>query len=253
MKCLIVDIGLMPYGECLQLQEKIIEAKQKGILAEDVFLLVEHPPVFTCGKDFSEDSLKVSREKIKGEGIEMFQINRGGNVTYHGPGQIVGYPILKMGLADSFVYPAKLEELMLRSVQQYAEGVFVRNDLNPESNKRFVGLWWKNGEIIYKLGSVGVQFRQFRGELFSMHGFAVNVCTTNLEHFDFIDPCGLKGVKVNSLQKICGQEIGIGAFKEYLKKEFCEMFGFEQTKDIDKKELITLLHTSSQPNHPIVR
>lgn len=249
MKCIIIDLGLMPYGECLALQEKIVELKQKEILAEDVFLVVEHPPVLTFGVNTNENELRISRGELKQMGIEIFEIKRGGNVTYHGPGQIVGYPIMKMTLSDSMNFPAKLEELMLKTGRKYCEKLYVRTDAKPENKKRYVGVWHEDAGVVCKIGSVGVQFKQYGGELFSMHGFALNVCTRNLEHFDLIDPCGLKDVKVSSLQKICGFEINVDKFKEELIKEFCGMFKFEMKK-INKTELINLLHTFSQQNHP---
>ncbi|RPI72261.1 MAG: lipoyl(octanoyl) transferase LipB [Desulfobacteraceae bacterium] len=188
----ILDLGLIDYTAAHDLQLKIVAAKKTGCLRPNVFLLLEHPPVFTLGRRGGKDHLKVPERFLSTRNIPLVHIERGGDITYHGPGQLIIYPILnlKNGPWRVVAFVEALEELMIRIARDW--GVQAgRNAINR-------GVWvGKN-----KLGSLGIAVQRS----IAFHGLALNV-NTDLEPFQWIDPCGLTGVAVTSLQKLIGQAV----------------------------------------------
>ena len=182
-------LGRVGYAEALALQERLVEARKAGAV-EDVLLLLEHPPVVTLGRGVKDGkNLLLSPEAFRARGFEVHEIGRGGDVTYHGPGQLVGYPILdlKPDRQDVRKYVASLEETMIR--------VCAEHGVEAERLEGFNGTWLDaHGARPRKIGAVGVRISRW----VTMHGFALNV-TTDLSHFGLIVPCGISDKGVTSL------------------------------------------------------
>jgi lipoate-protein ligase B len=216
-KALIVDLGTVAYQEAWDLQHRIHEAKQAGLEA-DVLLLLEHPHVFTLGKNAKKENILVSESVLKDEGIDCVSIERGGDVTYHGPGQLVGYPLffleaLKLRVVD---FVDRLEEVMIRVLQSYGLPAH-RSPVNR-------GVWVKEA----KLGFVGIALR--RG--ITLHGFALNVAP-KLAYYNMIYSCGLKGVEIVSLSSLLRKSISVEEVKRKTIASFEGVFAL-------KTELISL-------------
>lgn len=177
-------LGLVPYGEALELQRDIAAARISGAIPEDVLLLVEHPPVVTFGRSSKDAHLVSSPELLATRGVELFEVERGGDVTFHGPGQLVGYPIidLKRHKQDLHWY--------LRRVEQALIDTLAALGISAKRNEGYTGVW-TGGR---KIASIGVHARDW----VTWHGFALNV-TTDLSFFDLIVPCGIPGVTMTSV------------------------------------------------------
>jgi lipoate-protein ligase B len=206
----VQDLGTVGYGAALELQEELRSARQAGELADTVVLL-EHPPVYTLGRRARPSELPLSAELLRERGIEVQQSDRGGRVTYHGPGQLVAYPIL--AIDDVLAYVRSLEAAIVIALSRAGLSARAR----PEDGPDYTGVWI--GER--KIASIGVHVQ--RGV--TTHGLAVNV-SNDLEPFGWITPCGLDGVQMTSLQ----QELGacspsIAAFRGLLVDGLCEALG----------------------------
>ena len=183
---LVCDLGTMAYGEALDLQRAVAKARISGELDEDLLLLVEHPPVVTLGRSFKERHLLASPALLANRGVELFEVERGGDVTFHGPGQLVGYPIvdLKRHKRDLHWYLRQVEEALIRSIAPFG--------LAGERRAGLTGVWSEGR----KLASIGVHARDW----VTWHGFALNV-TTDLRYFDLIVPCGIDMVEMSSIAR----------------------------------------------------
>ncbi len=209
MKINVVNLGLIPYGEALDIQYQLLE-KRKNEEIGNTLLLLEHPPVLTLGTRGEYNNIYLPTEELKRQGVEIFEVNRGGDVTYHGPGQIVGYPLfdLRDFGKDTRIFVQKMEQSIINLLQtEY--GI----DAHGETDK-YTGVWVKDK----KNTAIGIAVRKW----ITMHGFAFNV-NTNLEHFKWINPCGLsKGV--TSVEELIGKKVDMDvAFEQveqYLMKEF---------------------------------
>src|SRR6185436_15007672 len=181
---LVCDLGTMAYGEALDLQRAVAKARISGELDEDLLLLVEHPPVVTLGRSFKERHLLASPALLANQGVELFEVERGGDVTFHGPGQLVGYPIvdLKRHKRDLHWYLRQVEEALIRSIAPFG--------LAGERRAGLTGVWAEGR----KLASIGVHARDW----VTWHGFALNV-TTDLRYFDLMVPCGIDAVEMSSV------------------------------------------------------
>lgn len=206
--CLVYDLGLVDYREGLLLQEKLLNSRKSGAIA-DVLLLLQHPSVFTIGRSGIVENIVVPKETLVKENIPVFHTNRGGDVTYHGPGQLVSYPILNLredGLtAHQYVW--NLEEVVIRTLADFGIG-----------GQRVLGQRgvWVGEEKVCALGL------RVRGEV-SMHGFALNV-NTNLKYFTYIIPCGIAGVSITSVSKLLGHEVEIDEIQKSLLRHFSQVF-----------------------------
>lgn len=190
----LLELGSTPYRETHELQTRLVAARKQGPLDRDLFILLEHTPVFTLGRRGGRENLRVPEDFLKKQGIDIVHVERGGDITYHGPGQLVLYPILdlrKAGLGVVDLVTA-LEEVMIRTAAQW-EISAGRNDLNR-------GVWVG----LQKLGSIGIAVRHG----ISFHGLAFNV-NTSLEHFGWIHPCGLHGISVTTMAQILGKPIAM--------------------------------------------
>ena len=181
---LVCDLGTMAYAEALGLQRAVAKARISGELDEDLLLLVEHPPVVTLGRSFKERHLLASPALLANRGVELFEVERGGDVTFHGPGQLVGYPIvdLKRHKRDLHWYLRQVEEALIRGIAPFG--------LAGERRSGLTGVWTEGR----KLASIGVHARDW----VTWHGFALNV-TTDLRYFDLIVPCGIDAVEMSSI------------------------------------------------------
>ncbi len=209
-KILCCDLGQTEYNKALQLQHDIVSGNIDGSLKHPVLLFVEHPPVFTLGKNGGRENLTVSDAFLKEKHIRVIQIERGGNITYHGPGQLVVYPILNMHQMGLSVidFVEGLEDVMIRTAGDFG--------IQAERNGKNRGVWVGTR----KLGSIGIAIR--RG--ISFHGLALNV-NNSLVPFSWINPCGLEGIGMTSLKKELGKELNMTLVKKSMKKHFSTLFG----------------------------
>src|SRR5688572_10840934 len=183
---LVSDLGVMPYGDALALQRAVARARIAGEIGEDLLLLVEHPPVVTLGRSSKARHLLASPTLLAARGVELFEVERGGDVTFHGPGQLVGYPIidLKRHKQDLHWYLRQGEEALIRAVAPFG--------IVGERGAGYTGVWTQGR----KLASIGVHARDW----VTWHGFALNV-TTDLAYFDLIVPCGIAAVEMTSVAR----------------------------------------------------
>jgi lipoate-protein ligase B len=220
----------MDYHEALELQHALVDAKIAATLSRDVLMLLEHPPVFTLGRRGSHEHLLVAEAFLESRGIQVIHVERGGDITYHGPGQIVGYPImdLRAGRLGVVEFVGALEEIMIRTVADWG----IRAVRNPKNRGVWVG--------ISKIGNLGIAVR--RGV--SFHGFALNV-NTWLEPFSWIHPCGLEGVRVTSMRQVLGKEIPIKEIRRAVGLHIQEIFGVE-LEQVSLEDIYRLLGTKVQ-------
>src|SRR5262245_51992285 len=182
----VVDLGRMAYGDALELQRAVARARIDGSQSQDLLLLVEHPPVVTLGRSSKEAHLLASPELLRARGVELFEVERGGDVTFHGPGQLVGYPIfdLKRHRQDLHWY--------LRQVEGALIVALARVGIAGRRKASYTGVWVGDR----KIASIGVHARDW----VTWHGFALNV-TTDLGFFDLIVPCGIQAVTMTSIER----------------------------------------------------
>ncbi len=204
-------LGLVPYQEALALQHQLVQQRAADTIA-DVLLLLQHPAVFTTGRFRGESELVASREQLEREGIEVVPTNRGGSITFHGPGQLVGYPIfdlreLGIGVRE---YVWNLEEVVIR--------VLAGRGIGGRRRAGYPGVW--AGE--YKICSLGIHVARH----ITMHGLALNV-SPDLRYFDYINPCGLKGVRMTSMSNVLGHPLTCEEIVPEVVEAFSGVFGLE--------------------------
>ena len=182
----VVDLGRRAYGEVLDLQRAAARARIDGTLAQDTLLLVEHNPVVTLGRSSKDAHLLADKATLAARGVDLFEVERGGDVTFHGPGQLVGYPIidLKRHKQDLHWYLRQVEEVLIQALSRF--------DISGERVPKFTGVW-TNGR---KIASIGVHARDW----VTWHGFALNV-STDLSYFDVMVPCGIPEVTMTSIDR----------------------------------------------------
>lgn len=187
----IVGLGRMPYAEALELQRRLAKERIEKRRKNDLLLLVEHPPVITLGRGFRPEHLRTPRALLEARGIEVHEIERGGDVTFHGPGQLVGYPIFDLAehRPDLHWFLRRLEEALMAALGQFG--------IEARRREGYTGVWVQDR----KIASIGIHVRQW----VTWHGFALNV-TTDLSYFDLIVPCGIPGVRMTSMQRELGEK-----------------------------------------------
>lgn len=185
-RLLVIDLGVVSYADALALQRNAAHARLAGSLADDLLLLVEHPPVVTLGRSTKAGNMLATPEQLAARGVELFEVERGGDVTFHGPGQLVGYPIIDLTqhTQDLHWYLRQLEEVMIRTLAAF--------DVPAARNPGKTGVWVEDR----KIASIGVHARQW----VTWHGFALNV-TTDLSYFDVMIPCGIQDVVMTSVER----------------------------------------------------
>jgi lipoyl(octanoyl) transferase len=195
---LVYNLGLRSYAEALAFQRDVAAKRISKEISQDVLLLVEHPPVITLGRSTKQENLLFTPELLTARGVELFEVERGGDITFHGPGQLVGYPIVDLTehTLDLHWYLRQVEEVMIRAVARF--GIVAERILGK------TGIWTlpllddaaTELRPARKLASIGVHARQW----VTWHGFALNV-TTDLSYFDLMVPCGLPGVEMTSVAR----------------------------------------------------
>jgi lipoate-protein ligase B len=211
--CWLADLGLTPYLAACELQQQLVEARKAGTLP-DVLLLCEHPHVITLGRNGKREHLRAGERLLAQMSVEFHPSDRGGDITYHGPGQIVGYPILDLAghRRDVRWYVAQLEEVMIRTSADF--GVAARRVEGRH------GVWVDTGSGEEKLGALGVHLSRW----VASHGFAYNV-STDLRFFDLIVPCGIAGARATSLERALRRPADISAARARVATHFAEVFG----------------------------
>lgn len=218
MKINIIDLGRLEYKKALEIQEDLLLKRQNGETC-DQLLLVEHPAVLTLGARGEYSNIIMPEEFLKSKGIDVFEVNRGGDVTYHGPGQVVGYPIvdLKNFERDVKQFVFNIEEVFIRLLKdEYGITAF-------REEQKYTGVWVLDNKIT----AIGIAVKKW----VTMHGFAFNV-NTNLEHFKYINPCGITDKGVTSLEKLTGEKQDFEAVKKLVIKYFMEVFGYMKEMEI---------------------
>lgn len=207
--CRILDMGLLHYAEAHSLQTKLVKLRLNDQIG-DVLILLEHPAVLTLGRHRGAENILVSRAILKKERIEIYPTERGGNITYHGPGQLVGYPILNLKdyCQNISEYLRKIEKVIILTLKYFG----VRAKQRP----KYPGVWV--GEK--KIASIGIAIKQFK---VTYHGFALNV-NPNTSHFRFIHPCGIKGLEVTSLARLLGSSPEMTEVKQKVIRSFADTF-----------------------------
>jgi len=217
-KALEIDLGLISYAEAYALQQRIVAARKAGLI-EDVLLFCEHPHVITLGRNGKHEHLLASSNVLRQKGVEFHETDRGGDITYHGPGQIVGYPILNLDAIrrDVHWYVRMLEELMIRTTAEFG--------IATERFAGKTGIWVRAKGTEEKLAAIGVHISRW----VTSHGFAYNV-STDLRYFDLIVPCGISGRKATSLEKLLERAVRWDEVAPKLSAHAGEVFCLEFTK-----------------------
>ncbi len=218
------DLGLIDYKKCWDYQEALFaktltvksnnRKKEHSDATTNHLLFCEHPNVYTLGKSGNKNNLLINERELKAQGVSFYMINRGGDITYHGPGQIVGYPILDLDnfFTDIHKYLRLLEEAVILTLKEYR--------LNGERSKGETGVWFDVGtEKARKICAFGVKSSRW----VTMHGFAFNI-NTDLSYFNNIVPCGIVDKSVTSLEKETGKKINIEEVKKKLKRHIAHLF-----------------------------
>ena len=228
-KWLCVELQTMDYKKAWDLQTSLVDARKKRIIDRDVILLLEHPPVFTLGRRGGLDDLTVSRDFLKKSGIPVIQVERGGVITFHGPGQLIMYPIIDLNVARLRVvdYVEKLEGVMIRTVAEWK----IKAERNPLNR----GIWVGNK----KLGSIGLAIR--RGICF--HGMSLNV-NIAMKPFGWMHPCGLRKIGTTSIKQELSRKVSVDKVREAVKNHVESIFGINLI-NISLPELLKKLNKNA--------
>jgi lipoate-protein ligase B len=227
---LVVDLGLQPYADALALQRDVARQRIAGGIDDDVLLLVEHPPVITLGRSAKDAHMLASPEYLAQRGVQRFEVERGGDVTFHGPGQLVGYPIidLKQHRRDLHWYLRQVEQFLIDALGAFG----LRGDRRPP----YTGVWVDDR----KIASIGVHAREW----VTWHGFALNVAT-DLRYFDLIVPCGIQAVRMTSVNaEIPAEHHSLAAVADSVVAAAASTFGLLPRR-LTSSELTAALHTST--------
>ena len=206
-----IDLGVLPYEDTYFLQKKILQ-DIKINRSDDSILVVEHPDIFTIGRSGSKKNILVDKEYIRESGIKIIDVDRGGDITFHGMGQLVAYPIfdLRRHTKDIRIFLKNLERSLELTISEYG--------LTADKEEQYTGIWVGGN----KVGFIGIGVSNW----ITYHGISINV-NVDLKYFSMIRPCGIDGLRVSSLQNILKRTIDLGSLKEIFLKKCCEVFGFE--------------------------
>jgi lipoyl(octanoyl) transferase len=229
--CYVVDLGRIAYDEALGLQERLVAARASGA-APDALLLCEHPHVITLGRNGRLENLRLPESALRQMGVEFHRTNRGGDITYHGPGQMIAYPILNLaGIRRDVVwYVRQLEDAMIRAAAEFG--------VTASRVPGCTGVWTEPAAADAcatreKLGSIGVHISRW----VTSHGLAYNVAT-DLRYFDLIVPCGIEGCRTTSLEKLLARPVALSEFAPRLVAGLGQALGLKmagaQRADLDR-------------------
>ena len=209
---LIRPVGLVPYGVAYDAMHDLAGKRLRDEIP-DTLILLEHPPVYTAGKRWQPEHLRWAKDAMEAAGAKLHFVDRGGSVTFHGPGQLVGYPIVDLGLKPDVVgYVRSLEEVVIRACTDMGIEGLGRNPANS-------GVWAGDQKVC----AIGVRVERAR---VTLHGFALN-CSTDLSWYDAIVPCGLGDHGVTSLSELTGRQIEVSAAADITARQFANVFGIE--------------------------
>jgi len=222
----VVNIGRTQYSEAWKLQKSLFDLRHYGLVG-DLLVLTEHEHVYTLGKGADGNHLLASDEELRKTGVEVFHIDRGGDVTYHGPGQVVGYPILDLSgfKTDLHWYLRSLEEVIMLALEEFG--------IEASREEGMTGVWFQ-GE---KIAAIGVKVSRW----VTMHGFALNV-NTDLKKFDRIIPCGIFHKGVTSMEQILGHAVPLAEVHNALSQSFGVVFGRDRVS-LEASDLRRLMET----------
>jgi lipoyl(octanoyl) transferase len=231
---LIVDLGIMEYGAAWALQRRVVAAR-KGGAVPDMLLLCEHPHVITLGRSGKLANLRASDHVLRQMEVSFFETDRGGDITYHGPGQLVGYPILNLGeiRRDVAWYVRSLEEAMIRASAEF--GISSRRV--PGRTGVWVDVPARGAAVEEKLAAIGVHLSRW----VTSHGFAYNV-STDLRYFDLIVPCGIADKRATSLEKLLGRGVAIKEVSPKIAEHLGELFDLD-LRAASRDDLDVMLRT----------
>ena len=209
---LLRPTGLVPYGEAYELMHDLAARRARGQIG-DTLILLEHPPVYTAGRRWKPEHLVWAEARMQEAGAELHFIDRGGSVTFHGPGQLVGYPILDLGpRPDVLAYVHRLEEVVIRACADAGVEGLGRNAVNS-------GVWAGDRKVC----AIGVRVQRMR---WTLHGFALN-CTTDLSWYDAIVPCGLTDEGVTTLSRLASREVTVAEMMPLVAARFADVFNLD--------------------------
>ena len=213
----ISDLGLIPYAECWDLQKRLTVERAEGAVP-DTLLLLEHPHTYTCGRSGGRDHILIDEQELERRGVTVLDVDRGGDITYHGPGQLVAYPILRLAdqgqIANYRSYMRSLEQVLVETLAHFGIGGY--------RIPGYSGVWVRNEGAEEKIAAIGVKVD---GRGISSHGVALNV-NTDLQYFDYIVPCGISDKGVTSLRMLLGKPIDLDDVKQAFSLSFCKVFNF---------------------------
>ncbi len=215
----LLSIPCLTYAESLELQETLVSQRAED-QQPDTLILTEHQPVLTLGRTTKPEHWEPHWQELQAKGISLHQSNRGGSVTYHGPGQVIGYPILRLKnfCPGPKIYVQQLEEVLIKTLEEW-EIVGCRHD-------SLRGVWVKSAEgQLEKIASIGVRISKG----ITMHGFALNV-NVDLQPFSLLTPCGIENCKVTSMERILSQQVDSTQVREQIATHFSEIFRLDWTE-----------------------
>lgn len=223
----VIDLGITSYNETYFLQKELLSRKRQGDTGE-YLILVEHPNVLTMGRKGSKNNILIDDRSLENEGLDIIYVDRGGDITFHGIGQIVAYPIfdLRRHIKDVRLFIKQLERVISLTIKAY--GIDADKDSGP------TGVWAK-GE---KLGFIGIGLSNW----ITYHGISLNA-NVDLRYFSMIRPCGIEGVTVTSMEKLMRRHVDIDSVKRLMVENFCEVFNLERCHD--RKDAAMALATTS--------
>jgi lipoate-protein ligase B len=224
----------MPYGRACEIQRRVVEARKNGTIP-DVLLLCEHPHVITLGRNGKREHLRASDQLLEQMNVEFSDTDRGGDITYHGPGQVVGYPILDLAehRRDVRWFVEQLEEVMIRATADF--GVVAKRITDKH------GIWVETPRGEEKIAALGVHLSRW----VTSHGFAYNV-STDLRYFDLIVPCGIADKRATSLESVLGRAVSSGEVRARLVAHFAEVFS-RKLQPVSTGELLGALEAKFRP------
>ena len=224
-RLVVQDLGLRAYGEVLELQRTLCRQRIAGEIEEDILLLVEHDPVVTLGRGTRATSLPLPRSELERRGVEVFEVERGGDVTFHGPGQLVGYPVmnLRQHREDLHWYLRRLEAGLIAAL--------ARLGVEAGPNPGLTGVWTGNR----KIASIGIHVKQW----VTFHGFALNV-STDLSYFDLIVPCGIKDVTMTSVARELRRDDSVALWDEARRAVTAEIAEAFELQPVESRPLAVI-------------
>lgn len=225
-----LDLGLIPYAPAFALQEQVLQARLEGRLPSTI-ILQENPPTFTIGRAGSRANLLVAPEELEQRGIEVLEVNRGGDITYHGPGQVIASPVLYLGDIglNANQYLHRLEDLLIALLAGYG----VQAGKKPD----YPGVWV--GEA--KIGAVGIAVKHG----YTFHGFSLNVAM-DLTPFNWINPCGVPRMAVTSLEQVLGRAVPLTEVKARLRQMISDMFHLD-LEEVTWVDLEAIARSAQEP------